>query len=68
MFVSAVVGESLHDDARRIAEKARNAGVKVTTEWVEDSVHVYTLFPFLPETSETMRKVGAWIAGIGETR
>jgi salicylate hydroxylase len=27
---------------------------------VEDSVHVYTIFPFLPETESTMDEVAHW--------
>jgi salicylate hydroxylase len=27
---------------------------------VEDSVHVYTIFPFLPETRSTMEEVADW--------
>jgi salicylate hydroxylase len=32
----------------------------VTLRLVEDSVHVYTIFPFLPETRSTMEEVSAW--------
>ncbi|HEX7960354.1 MAG TPA: hypothetical protein VF493_10575 [Terriglobales bacterium] len=27
---------------------------------MEDSVHVYTIFPFLPETRSTMDEVANW--------
>jgi salicylate hydroxylase len=32
----------------------------VTLRLVEDSVHVYTIFPFLPETRSTMEEVAIW--------
>jgi salicylate hydroxylase len=32
----------------------------VTLRVVEDSVHVYTIFPFLPETRTTMEEVANW--------
>jgi salicylate hydroxylase len=32
----------------------------VTLRVVEDSVHVYTIFPFLPETRATMEEVANW--------
>jgi salicylate hydroxylase len=27
---------------------------------VADSVHVFTLFPFLPETAATLEEIGQW--------
>ena len=32
----------------------------MTLRVVEDSVHVYTIFPFLPETRSTMEEVAGW--------
>ena len=60
LFVTATEGEVLRDDATRLAERARSAGVDVTLRLVEDSVHVYTIFPFLPETQSTMEEVSRW--------
>ncbi|MBC7018247.1 alpha/beta hydrolase, partial [Salmonella enterica] len=53
-------GEMLLSDTTRLAERAEKAGVDVTLRVVEDSVHVYTIFPFLPETKSTMEEVAAW--------
>ena len=50
LFVTATQGEVLLSDTTRLAERAEKAGVDVTLRLVEDSVHVYTIFPFLPET------------------
>jgi salicylate hydroxylase len=50
----------LLSDATRLAERAEKAGVDVTLRVVEDSVHVYPIFPFLPETKATMGEVAAW--------
>lgn len=60
LFVTAAQGEVLLSDATRLAERAEKAGVEVTLRVVEDSVHVYTIFPFLPETQSTMAEVTAW--------
>jgi salicylate hydroxylase len=60
LFVTASEGEVLRDDATRLAARAEKAGVNVTLRLVEDSVHVYTIFPFLPETRRTMDEVAAW--------
>jgi 2-polyprenyl-6-methoxyphenol hydroxylase-like FAD-dependent oxidoreductase/acetyl esterase/lipase len=60
LFVTATQGEVLLSDATRLAERAEQAGVDVTLRVVEDSVHVYTIFPFLPETRATMQEVADW--------
>ncbi len=60
LFVTATQGECLLDDATRLAERAEKAGVDVSLRIVEDSVHVYTIFPFLPETRATMEEVAIW--------
>ncbi|TKC80204.1 steryl acetyl hydrolase [Trinickia terrae] len=60
VFLSAVEGEVLESDTTRFAERARAAGVNVKLKRVADSVHVFTLFPFLPETAETLEEIGQW--------
>jgi salicylate hydroxylase len=60
LFVTASQGEVLLSDTTRLAERAEKAGVDVTLRVVEDSVHVYPIFPFLPETKATMEEVAAW--------
>jgi salicylate hydroxylase len=60
LFITATQSEVLLDDATRLAERAEKAGVDVTLRVVEDSVHVYMIFPFLPETRSTMDEVAAW--------
>ena len=60
LFVTASQGEVLLSDATRLAERAERAGLDVTLRIVEDSVHVYPIFPFLPETRATMEEVAAW--------
>jgi salicylate hydroxylase len=60
LFVTASQGEVLLSDTTRLAERAERAGVDVTLRVVEDSVHVYTIFPFLPETRATMEEVALW--------
>ncbi|KYZ86323.1 2-polyprenyl-6-methoxyphenol hydroxylase [Alcanivorax sp. KX64203] len=60
LFLSAVEGESLLSDCVRLHDRARAAGVDVTMTTVRDSVHVYTLFPFLPETQSTLKALGEW--------
>lgn len=60
LFLTASQGEALLDDTTRMAERAEKAGVDVTLRIVDDSVHVYTIFPFLPETRATMDEFAKW--------
>ncbi|MDB5511117.1 MAG: alpha/beta hydrolase [Enterovirga sp.] len=60
MFVAATQGEVLLSDATRLIERATKAGVRVTSTIVAESVHVFTLFPFLPETQSTLAAIRSW--------
>ncbi|QGZ57489.1 alpha/beta hydrolase fold domain-containing protein [Paraburkholderia acidiphila] len=60
VYLAAVHGEVLESDTTRFAERAKVAGANVTLKMVDDSVHVFTLFPFLPETAETLEAIGRW--------
>jgi len=61
MFLTASQGEVLLSDTTRLVERAKRAGVSVQVRIVEDSVHVYPIFPFLPETISTLRAIGEWV-------
>jgi salicylate hydroxylase len=63
LFLTASQGEVLLSDTTRLADRAKKAGVDVTLRLVEDSVHVYPIFPFLPETKATMEEVAGWAKG-----
>ncbi|MFZ5735625.1 MAG: alpha/beta hydrolase fold domain-containing protein, partial [Pseudomonadota bacterium] len=60
IYLTASEGEVLLSDTTRLIERAKQAGVDVTSRIVDDSVHVYTIFPFLPETAVTMQEIGTW--------
>ncbi|WP_321909572.1 alpha/beta hydrolase fold domain-containing protein [Paraburkholderia sp. J11-2] len=60
VYLAAVHGEVLESDTTRFAERAKAAGANVTLRMVDDSVHVFTLFPFLPETAETLEAIAQW--------
>jgi salicylate hydroxylase len=61
MFLTASKGEVLLSDTTRLVERAKRAGVEVEARIVEDSVHVYPIFPFLPETVSTLQAIGEWV-------
>ena len=62
MFLAASEGEVLFSDTIRVAERATSAGVAVTMKNVTDSVHVFVVFPFLPETVATLGEIQKWSA------
>jgi 2-polyprenyl-6-methoxyphenol hydroxylase-like FAD-dependent oxidoreductase/acetyl esterase/lipase len=62
MFIAATQGEVLESDATRLAARAKADGVDLTLHLVPDSVHVFTLFPFLPESKTTLQQIGRWAA------
>lgn len=54
--------ETLLDDATRVADKARLAGVDCTLEIWPDMVHVWHLFaPMVPEGREAIDKIGQFL-------
>jgi monoterpene epsilon-lactone hydrolase len=54
--------EILLDDATRITERARAAGVEVSLEVWDDMIHVWQLFaPILPEGQQAIERIGAFI-------
>jgi salicylate hydroxylase len=59
MLIQAAAGEALADDARLLHEAAEAAGVEVTLELVEDSVHSFVLFRFLPEAQTALERLTA---------
>lgn len=60
LLLAATHGEVLLSDTTRLADKAKAAGVDTTLRLVEDSVHVFTLFGFLPETQQLLAQFAAW--------
>ena len=60
LFLTATEGEVLFSDTTRMAEQARQAGVDVTVRLVQDSVHVFPLFSFLPEAQGVMASMAEW--------
>ncbi len=59
LLIQAAAGETLAGDARRLAERARAAGVDVTLELVQDTVHSFVLFEFLPESGAALNQLAA---------
>ena len=62
IYVQVGTAETLLDDAIRIAERARQAGVAIEVEPFEDLIHVFQAFaPFVPEALDAIEKLGAFV-------
>jgi epsilon-lactone hydrolase len=62
LLIQVGTAEILLDDATRIAERARAAGVEVSLEVWDDMIHVWQLFaPILPEGQQAIERIGAFI-------
>jgi epsilon-lactone hydrolase len=53
--------EVLLDDATRVADKARAAGVPVRLEIEEGAYHVWQAVPHLPEAASAVRRIGEFV-------
>jgi len=53
--------EILLDDSKRVAARARAAGVEVELELGEGLTHVWQLHPHLPESTESVARIAAFV-------
>jgi acetyl esterase/lipase len=63
LLIQVGTREILLDDATRVAERARAAGVAVTLEIEAGAPHVYQVFPGIPETDAAVGRIGAFVRG-----
>jgi acetyl esterase/lipase len=68
LLIQVGTAEILLDDATRVAERARAAGVEVILEPWDDMVHVFQMFPSLAESSQAIEKIGAFVRARTSTR
>jgi acetyl esterase/lipase len=62
LLIQVGTAETLLDDASRLAERARKAGVTVSYEPWEDMIHVWHLFaPMLDEGQQAIDRIGEFV-------
>jgi acetyl esterase/lipase len=62
LLIQVGTAETLFDDATRLAESARRAGVEVTLEPWEEMFHVFQAFgALLPEAQQAIERIGAFV-------
>ena len=60
LLIHAAAAEALYGQAERLAARARDSGVPVTFRAVDDSVHSFVLFDFLPESRQALADFGSF--------
>jgi acetyl esterase/lipase len=62
LFIQVGTAEILLDDATRLADRAKAAGVEVNLETWEEMIHVWQLFaPMLREGQQAIERLGAFV-------
>lgn len=62
LLIQVGTSETLFDDATRLADRAKAAGVDVTLEPWDEMIHVWQLFaPMLPEGQKAIDRMGEFI-------
>jgi acetyl esterase/lipase len=62
LYIQAGTAETLLNDATRIEENARAAGVATEMDLYPDLIHVFQAFaPHVPESVEAIKKLGAYL-------
>lgn len=61
LLIQVGTAEVLLDDAIRLAERAKSAGVDVTLELWEEMIHGWHLFPMLPEGKHSIERIGEFM-------
>ena len=63
LLVQVGDAEVLRDDATRLVERARAAGVDATCEVADECIHVWHVFAGVPESEAAVRRLGEFVKG-----
>lgn len=58
LFLTVSNSEVLRDDVVRLAASVEAAGGSAVTSYADDMIHIWTIFPFLPEAQASMAEIG----------
>lgn len=61
LFLTASSTEVLRDDVVRLAASVEAAGGSATTSYPEGLIHIWTIFPFVPEARTSMSEISAFV-------
>jgi acetyl esterase/lipase len=61
LLIHVGTDEILLDDAQRLFENARKAGVDVTLKTWDGMFHVFQIIPYLPESKQSIEEIGRFL-------
>lgn len=64
ILIQASTSEMLFDDSRRFFERAKEAGVDITMQTWDDTLHVFQNTPELPESKEAMEEIKEFVQNL----
>lgn len=64
ILIQASTSEMLFDDSRRFYKRAKDAGVDITLQTWDNTLHVFQMYPNLPETKEAMKKIQKFVSKV----
>jgi salicylate hydroxylase len=67
LLVQAAENEALYADAARMADAARRDGVQVEFDTYADTVHVFQMFDFLPESAQALTRISEFVRAVRPT-
>jgi acetyl esterase/lipase len=62
ILLHAADNEALRDDSIRIRDAVRAAGGSAELHLVDDSVHIFAIFDYLPETQTALADLHSFVA------
>ena len=62
LLIQAGRKEVLVEEAQRLAARAKAAGVETTVELYDERLHIFSLFPFLPNAARALEAIRAFLA------
>jgi salicylate hydroxylase len=67
MLVQAGAKEVLVEEAVRLVERAKAHGVAAALELYDERLHIFSLFPFLPNAARALASIAAFVARLGSS-
>ena len=64
LLIQAGCNEVLVDEATRLDGVAKDAGVDVTCELYDERLHIFSMFPFLPNAERALGSVAAFVGRV----
>ncbi len=64
ILIQASTSEMLFDDSRRFFKRAKEAGVDITMQTWDDTLHVFQNTPELPESKEAIEKIKKFVQNL----